>query len=202
MFGTGILDDIFTGGQGKANKFNSQLLGQMNQLFAGAQQQIGSYAGLAQGDLMRALMAGNQSYDAAKGEIGRLGDSARSNIAATGEKAAGTIEQGLVNSGLGAGSAGAFAQRGLASDTARALADVDATLAQMYANLEMQHGAAQSGVLTNKANVNLGTGQALASSMQTQGLNLSNYFAQGGQSIFSMAADAALGYAGFSSLFG
>ncbi len=201
-FGTGILDDILGGGQGKANAFNDLLLEQMNALFAEGRGEAKQYGALARGDLMRALLAGTEGVDRAKGEVGRLGDSARANIGAANDQAVGQIEKRLLGSGLSAGSAGVFAERGVASDTARALADVDATLAQMYSNLEVMQGQGEAGAFTGMANVNMGVGQQVAGSMQTQGMNLSNYFAQGGQSILSLGADTALGFAGFKSLFG
>ncbi len=198
----GIIDDVLFGGQGKANKWNEGLLAQMNELFAQGREESRGYGALARGDLMRALMAGTEGVDRAKGEVGRLGDSARANISANTDQAQGQIEQRLIGSGLSTGSAGVFAERGLASDTARALADVDTTLAQMYANLEVQQGQGQAGAYTGMGQINLGIGQQLAGSMQTQGMNLSNYFAQGGQSLLSVGADAAIGFAGFKSMFG
>ena len=187
----GLLKDFFDGGQGAANDWNKQLMAMANQEFAKGRRELKIGGARGRGDLLSALQALSEGAGAARGEIGRLGDSARADVLANQKAAGGQIEQSMIGSGFSSSTVGASLQRGLASDTSRALGNIDSTLAQMYSDLEMSLGQGLAQGNTNLANLELGTAGGLAQSFQNQGLNYSNYFAQGGQSGLSMLADVA-----------
>jgi len=187
----GVLSNFFDGGQGAANKWNKGLMALANQKFELGQTELRKGGMRGRGDLLRALMSLTEGADAARGEIGRLGDSAKIDVTANQQQAGAGITQGLVNSGFSTSSVGSMARRGLASDTSRALGNIDSTLAQMYGDIEMQLGQGLAQGQTNLANLEMGTAGALNQSFQNQGMNYSNYFAQGGQSGLSMLADVA-----------
>lgn len=159
------------------------------------EKQIYGLYGGAQGSLLKALAAINTGYEgrglARQGEVGtrNIMDIYKQNVAGT--------NQNLVSRGLYNTTALEGAQRGVMSDSTRALAELNAALSQQQSQLAIGQGQAQAGIYGEMSGLNQNWAQLLAQlGLGKAGLmSQIKYGRQGGilNDVLKIAAAAAAG---------
>lgn len=111
-------------------------------LFGAAQDQYG--------DILSALREG---YGNARTNISEQGRVATQGIMDSQTQALGASQQAAINAGLSGSTAHSTANRGIAADTARALSGLNASLSQLYANLDVGQAGAEAVAMQGLANL-------------------------------------------------
>lgn len=141
----GLLGGLFGGdGQDAANRANALLMQQIQNQFRelGARRELAFRdAQIAKERLLDDVMG---DLDRAEARVGGGGRQAQRDVVARGEQTQAAVDQNLVSRGLNASTISANAQRGIASDTSRNLAGIDAMVNQQLAGLSGQRAGFRS----------------------------------------------------------
>ncbi len=168
----GLLGSKSASGANKANY--SEIL----KLLDKYQQQTGQFfsgQGSAEDYLLQALGAITEGYGNARQEVGQLGYDARRRTLEREQQQFGQSSQSLASRGLGNTSVLDNARRGIASDTNRALSEIDEGLASIYAGLSTGQAGATAGALGNLANLQTGQASQIAGLLSSQAGNLAKF---------------------------
>ena len=157
----------------------------------------------AQGQLNQRLGTIKTGFGAARRSLGGYGDSARQGALTRGAQTLGAVTSNAVSAGSFNTTAFANAQRGIASDTTRSLAEIDLGLGQILAQLDVGEAESVAGAqgdlanfsinrAANEQNVetmwfNLLTGQG-ANDVRTRGLNRGALYQGAEDSIYDAAS--------------
>lgn len=144
----GFIDDILgkTAAEKQSKNFKSGInqLDFLQQFLQGGKGEIGS---LLQG-LIGDVGAG---YDQAISQASGIGSGAYQSVLDQGQQATSAVQSGMMDRGLYNSTASLNAERGVAADTTRALADVNSNVAGLMAQLQAAKTNAMAGATTGLA---------------------------------------------------
>jgi hypothetical protein len=148
----------------------------------------------------------NKGYGLARMDLATQGNSARRNVMTNQNQSQAGALQSLTSRGLGSTTVLDAARRGIASDTSRALADIDERIGSLFANLRIQQTGAVAGAnqnvaqfMANRAQTQYGAGLERIQTMLGNQVQQPNPFDALGAGFNSATGILALGkYAGLS----
>jgi hypothetical protein len=150
-------DTLFGKDYGDKDKSN------INAALGPYEKQIPGLYGGAQGFLLKALAASNAGFAGAQAGLARQGTVGTRNLMDVFKQNTAGMNQSLVSRGLYNTTALEAGQRGVMADSTRALAELNAALAQQQSQLAIGQGQAQAGIYGEMSSLNQNQAQLLAS---------------------------------------